>query len=252
MGHEETRRLVPGAKCAVLFLHGIVGTPDHFRIALPLEELVPDDCSLVNLRYPGHGGDVAGFGKSSIDAWRCYANEAFRQLAETHERVILVGHSMGTLFAMQMALERPEKVGALLLVAVPLRPWVRAYGAVNCMRLAFNCIREDRPMEVATRNVCGVTPTPLLWRYMTWIPRMLELFGEIAGTEKQMGKLQVPGIAWQSRKDELVSNMTAKVLRKQDILQVRELENSSHFYYDPADAGQIQQYFLELMKKISG
>ena len=31
MRHFETRRILPGAKNAVLFLHGIVGTPNHFR-----------------------------------------------------------------------------------------------------------------------------------------------------------------------------------------------------------------------------
>lgn len=243
MEYYETRRLVSGAKNAVLFLHGIVGTPNHFRKLIPLEAMVPRDWSVYNIRYPGHGGEVRDFGKSNMDQWRSCARDAFRELAENHEKIFLVGHSMGTLFAMQLALEYPEKVASLFLVAVPLRPWVRLFGAVNCLRLAFGCIREDHPLERATRDVCGVTTTALVWKYIPWIPRFLELFAEIYRTEKGMGKLQLPCIAWQSRKDELVSNFTAPVLRKSGVMEVRELQNSTHFYYAPEDAEQICREF---------
>lgn len=248
MEHFETRKLIPGAKYAVLFLHGIVGTPNHFRIVLPLEELVPGGWSVINVRYPGHGGDVSGFGKSNMDLWRAHARAAFLELAGNHEKIAIVGHSMGTLFAMQLALEFPGKIAFLFLVAAPMRPWVRLFGAVNCLRLAFACIREDNPMEVATRNVCGVTTTPLVWKYIPWIPRFLELFGEIARTERRMGGLQVPCVAWQSRKDELVSNFSAPVLVKSGVMEVHELENSTHFYYTPEDRKNLREDFIKRIR----
>lgn len=58
MEHREYVRIVPGAKTAVLFMHGIVGTPNHFRDLLPLVDLVPDDWSVYNVLLPGHGGTV--------------------------------------------------------------------------------------------------------------------------------------------------------------------------------------------------
>lgn len=252
MKHPETRRIVPGARYAALFLHGIVGTPNHFRVVLPLEELVPGDWSVINVRYPGHGGDVRGFGKSNMDQWRAHARAAFLELSEKHDKILIVGHSMGTLFAMQLALEFPEKVAFLFLVAAPMRPWIRVYGAVNCLRLAFGLIREDHPMEVATRNVCGVTTTPLVWRYIPWIPRFFELFAEIYRTEKVMGNLAVPCVAWQSRKDELVSNFAAPVLQKSGVMEVDELPDSSHFYYAPQDMREVRLCFQDLIKKVSG
>lgn len=248
MKHPELRRLVPGAKYAVLFIHGIVGTPNHFRTQIPLEDLVPDSWSLYNIRLPGHGWGVKEFGQSNIHQWRSYAFAAFAELAKHHEKVVIVGHSMGTLFAMQLALENPEKVASLLLIAAPMRPWVRLFGAVNCLRLAFGSIREDRPLEVATRNVCGLDTTPLLWRYIPWIPRFLELFAEIYRTEKVMGNLKTPCTAWQSKKDELVSNFSAPVLRKSGVMEVHELESSTHFYYAPEDIPKIRQDFLERLR----
>ena len=54
MKHEEMIRIVPGASTAVLFLHGIVGTPNHFVGGVPITEWVPEDWSLHNLLLPGH------------------------------------------------------------------------------------------------------------------------------------------------------------------------------------------------------
>lgn len=250
MEHIETKRLVTGAKYAVLFIHGIVGTPNHFRIVLPLEELVPENWSVYNIRQPGHGGSVEAFGKSNINQWRSHAKDAFDELAEKHEKIVIVGHSLGTLFAMQMALKQPEKVAQLFLVAAPMRPWVRLFGAANCVKLAFGRIREDRPLEWATKHVCGVDATPLLWKYIPWLPRFFELFAEIVRTEKIMGNLKVPCVAWQSRKDELVSNFAAPVLRKRGVMEVHELENSTHFYYGPEDLKALQDDFIKCIKKV--
>lgn len=252
MEHLETRRLVSGAKYAVLFIHGIVGTPNHFRVVLPLEELVPEDWSVYNIRQPGHGGSVEDFSRSNIHQWRSHAMSAFAELADNHEKIVIVGHSLGTLFAMQMALAQPQKVTQLFLVAAPMRPWVRLFGAVNCVKLAFGWIREDRPLEWATRNVCGVEPTPLVWKYIPWLPRFFELFAEIARTEKVMDALSVPCVAWQSKKDELVSNFSTSVLRKNGVMEVYELDGSTHFYYAPEDLAEIRSDFQARLKKISG
>lgn len=252
MQHEETRRIVPGAGYAVLFLHGIVGTPNQFRLLLPLEDLVPPDWSVYNIRYPGHGGEVGDFGRSRMDQWRSHARLAFLELAEKHEKVLIVGHSMGTLFAMQLAQEFPEKVSALFLVAAPMRPWVRLFCMANCLRLAFGIIREDKPYEASFQIACGVRPTPLVWRYFSWIPRILELFGEIHRTEKILDQITVPTIAWQSVKDDLVSNFSAPVLRRSGTILVHELPDSTHFYYAQKDEKLVCEAFTNAIKKISG
>ena len=252
MQHPETRKLVPGARNAVLFLHGIAGSPNQFRKLIPLEPMVPEDLSVFNVRYPGHGGDVRDFGRSSMDLWRSHAREAFLELAERHEKVLIVGHSMGTLFAMQLALEFPERLSGLFLLNVPLRPMPKLFFVANCLRLAFGCIRPDHPWENCFQMACGVTPTALVWRYIRWIPRILELFVEINRTEKVMDGLGVPCIAFQSRKDDLVANRSAVVLRRSGVMDVRELENSTHFYYAPEDADEIFLEFENWMKKVPG
>ena len=45
MEHKEYIRVVPGSKCAILMIHGIVGTPKHFEAFLPL---IPEDWNNLN------------------------------------------------------------------------------------------------------------------------------------------------------------------------------------------------------------
>lgn len=249
MEHTETRKLVPGARNAVLFIHGIVGTPNHFREVLPLENLVPETWSVYNLRLDGHGRDVTDFSHTSMKKWKKQVRDVFQILARSHEKVLIAAHSMGTLFAIQLALENPEKVSELFLVAVPLRPWMELSAMENCLRLAFGKIRADHPREVATRNACGVTTTRKLWLYLGWVPRFLELFGEIIRTEREMGMLRVPCTAFQSQKDELVSNSTQGVLEKNGVKNIVNLPESCHFYYAPYDRKIVQEAFQNYIKK---
>lgn len=249
MEHREFKRLVPGADTAVLLLHGIVGTPNHFRVLIPLQDAVPAVWSVHNLCLPGHGGTVEDFRKSSMEQWRNHAKSTFLELAESHKRVILVGHSMGTLFSLQLAVEFPEKVAGLFLLAVPMRPHVGLTIINSSLRLVFNAIREDKPMETAIASACGSTPTKLVWKYILWLPRFVELFAEIHRTEKILSKLSVPYVIFQSEKDELVANRSAKVLRKYGLRNIRTLPDSGHFYYAPSDRKRVMTSFRNVMKR---
>ena len=239
MEHRETVRIVPDAKTAVLFIHGIVGTPNHFRDVVPLVQLVPENWSFHNILLDGHGGTVDAFAKSSMKKWKTQVWQTFETLALTHDRVILVAHSMGTLFAIQLALEFADRIDNLFLLAVPMRPGLRLFGIANMLKLVFGKIREDRPVELATKQVCGVKTTRKLWKYIGWIPRFLELFAQIRKTEKVMGNLTVPCRAYQSKKDELVMNLSRGVLERNGCFEIVDLPDSTHFYYAPEDRKRI-------------
>lgn len=243
--HKESRRIVPGAKTAVLFIHGICGTPNHFRSVLPLEELVPPVYSVHNLILDGHGSGVMEFGHSSMEQWKRRAWQAFEDLAATHEKVILVGHSMGTLFSIQLAAQYPDKIPFVFLLGVPLRVWLRLFGIRNFIRFGFDRLDQTDPVQKALRLASGITPTKKLWRYLPWIPRMLELFDQMRRTEKLLSALAVPAFSFQSKYDELVSSCTGKILNECGKVQVVTLPKSTHFYYHPDDAQTVRKEFLD-------
>ena len=247
MTHLKYKRIVPEADTAVLFIHGIVGTPDHFRLLIPLEKLVPENWSVHNVLLPGHGGTADDFSASSRDAWKRHVWNAFHELAKDHERIIIAAHSMGTLFALRLAVEYPERIPFLFLLGVPLRPHLRIGMAVASVRMVFGVLPGDHVLWKAG----GVKLTRKIWKYLGWVPRFLDLFKEIYETEKILDQLDVPCVAWQSKKDELVSNLTWKVLKKHNIIDLRSLPNSTHYCYDTSEMDEILADFSHRIKKIS-
>lgn len=241
--HDEYIRIVPGADTAVLFVHGICGTPDHFRELIPLEHLVPEGISLCNLLLDGHGGSVADFAATSGKKWRQQVQKAYEVLAEKHDRILIAGHSMGTLFALQLAAEHPEKVEKLFLLAVPMRPWMKPTLIADLLLMVFGKPENAPPHRSALSKAAGIRTTRKLWQYIPWIPRFLDLFREISRTERIMGDVTAECICWQSQKDELVLRSSERVLERNRSFRIKQLPASSHFYYAPEDREQILKDF---------
>lgn len=245
MKHREYVRIVPGARTAVLLIHGIVGTPDHFRELLPLERVVPEDWSVYNLLLPGHGGSTKDFGNASMERWKRKVWRVFEALSVSHERIVVVGHSMGALFAIQLGLEFPHKIAFLYLIAAPMRPYLGVWAAINSIRLVAGAIRPDHPREAAIAAACGAEPTVRLWEYIPWIPRFAELFREVGQTRRRLGRLTVPCECWQSGRDELVMVSACRVLDRSGRVAVHLLPDSSHFYYTPEEKQIVIRAFRE-------
>lgn len=243
MPHKESIRIVPGAATAVLFLHGICGSPNHFRQLLALEAAVPQDWSFHNLCLDGHCGTVKAFGKSSMKTWQTQVETAFDSLCQKHEKVVLVGHSMGTLFSIRIALRHPEKVAFLFLLASPVRVFVKPRAVKYLLKIAFDFEDETDPVLVSMRNACGIQQTKRLWNYIPWMPRMVELLRLCAKTAKSVSRLRVPCIALQSDHDEMVSRRADRLLENSGRVEVIHLKNSTHFYYSPEDAEVILARF---------
>ncbi len=251
MRHQQFVRLVPGAKTAVLFLHGICGSPNHFRQLLPLEAVVPENWSVYNIVLDGHCKEVADFGRSSMKKWKAQVQSVFDQLCSNHENVILVGHSMGTLLSIELALGNPEKVKQLFLLAVPVKVFVQPRAVGYLLRIAFDRIDPKDPVQIAMRNACGIRQTKKIWKYIPWSARMVELLRLCSKTAKQVGDLSVPCIAFQSEKDEMVSRKASECLRLSGRVEVIELPNSTHFYYTKEDKQLIVQRFRNICVKVN-
>ena len=249
MMHKETVRVLPEAKTAVMLIHGICGSPNHFRQLLPIESHIPEDWSVYNLVLDGHCGSVEDFGRSSMKKWKTQVESVFDDLCRSHDRVVLVGHSMGTLLSIHLALRKPEKIPFLFLLAVPVRVFVQPRAVGYLFRIALDRKDDRDPVLVSMLNGCGITQTKKLWKYIPWTPRMVELLRECSATGKSLTRLRVPCIAWQSDKDEMVSRRAGKCLRESGRVEVHDLPDSTHFYYSDQDAESILQSFWDACDK---
>lgn len=244
MEHQEIIRIVPGAKTAVILCHGIMGSPNHFRDFLPL---IPEDWSDCCLLLDGHGKGVMDFARSSMKKWKAQVFAQLQELMDTHERIIFVAHSMGTLFAFQAAIQYPDKISRLFLLGSPMRPFVRPSTAVNSVLMALGYVNPKSKSAMDMRTCCSINTDWMLWRYLMWIPRFLELFAEIHQTKKLLPRLTVPTRVYQSKKDELVSFSSCKDLEGKPNITLIRLMDSGHFGYGPADLALLTQDFQNMI-----
>ena len=244
MNHQSYIRPGTGPN-AVLLIHGIAGSPAHFRDLVPV---IPAAYSVYNILLDGHSGTVEEFGKSSMAKWKAQVKATLEDLFARHDQVVIVAHSMGTLFAIQAAIDRPDKIPRLFLLSVPTRPWVRPSTVLTCLQVSLGKSGEAAD---AMRGDTGIQLTPKLWKYLSWAPRMVELLCECRRVRSILPRLAVPTQAFQSKVDELVSLCSCRDLENHPYIQNTLLYDSGHFVYGPEDTALLQSKLLETLAEIS-
>jgi pimeloyl-ACP methyl ester carboxylesterase len=113
---DKTEKSAP----TVVFLHGWLMNPSIWASA---ERVITPQSSVVNLWQPAHGDEPGLPENASLKDWSAWL---FAKIGETGTPVVLVGHSMGALVAIQAALDRPDRVAGLVLSGASSRPWSAA------------------------------------------------------------------------------------------------------------------------------
>lgn len=232
-------------KNAVLLIHGIAGSPGHFRELIPA---IPETYSIYNILLDGHSGKAENLGRSSMTKWKAQVQATLTDLFNRHEKVIIVAHSMGTLFAIQAAIDHPDNIPCLFLLAVPTRPWVRFSTLITAVQIAFG--KLDTPATQAMRGETALELTPKLWKYIGWAPRMIELLTQCRRTRKILPLLQVPTQTYQSQEDELVSARSCDDLEHHPFIRNTVLTGSGHFVYGAEDAEFLRAQLRKTLQDI--
>lgn len=119
----QVRREGTAGAPAILLLHGFGGSPYDIR---PLINALPEDIALSAPHLPGHSGHSARelHGIEYIQ-WRHFVHEHATALLEQHDRLVIIGFSLGGLLALDAAMELD--VDAVVLInpytRVPYRPY---------------------------------------------------------------------------------------------------------------------------------
>ena len=241
--HVEYKRIVDGADVAVLFIHGILGTPNHFR---DLIHLVPEDYSVYAMVTAGHCGSVEDFSQSSLEKWEQSVQKAIDELLETHKEIYLVGHSMGTLFSIEQAMKEP-RIKKLFCISIPIKVGIRARMIPMALKVYRNRLKENDVYALALKECYGCTDSKNIFKYLGWIPRFFDLFKLIKRVRKNLIKLDTPCVAYQSIPDELVSPKSIKILKNESNIRVEILKKSTHMYYEPNEMKYLQKEFISFL-----
>lgn len=239
-------RITDGAESAVLMIHGIVGSPIHFRELIPL---IPENWSIYNILLDGHGGQVEDFAHSSMEKWRSQVSSQLDTILQTHRNVLIVAHSMGTLFAIREAIRHPNRVKALFLLSVPLVPGITLRSQWNTT-LAMLGLSKPGSLAMNMTNDSSVHLSPKIWKYLGWIPRFLELLVLMHRTKKLPPQLTVPTLAYHCAHDEMVSHRSCKYLENLPSVRLTHLPDSGHFVYGKDDLALLQRDLSRLIASL--
>ena len=245
MEHKEYINIRNDSTTAILFIHGIVGTPNHFNEFIPL---IPKSFSVYNLLLDGHGKGVKDFSKTSMKKWETQVDSVVEELSVTHEKIYIVAHSLGTLLAIEQAI-KSRTVYKLFLIAVPLSLSLKPKMAINSLKVYFDKISPNDREALAAKKSYGIGEDKNLFNYIGWIPRFLELFAKIRQTRKVINNLNTPCWVYQSEKDEMVSKKSEKYLKQNSCFTINSLEYSGHYYYDEADWNFLLTEFIKWLMK---
>lgn len=232
------------SKATVLFVHGILGSPKRFEELYPL---VPESFSIVKLVLEGHGKKAKDFRKSNIKKWKNHLRNTIISLKNDNQKVILVGHSMGTLLGIKEEIDGVSP-DALFLLNVPLKPHMTWKMMKSCINIVYKKEENLNRQEKLLKDNCSITLTKNPFAYLLWIPRYLELFKEMRKTRPLISKIRHICICFHSKKDELVSQKTYKYLQEAKNIKTYYLENSTHYSNEGEDLVLIKNEFTKLMK----
>ncbi len=225
--HSPVLRLIPTAKIAVIMVHGIVSTPRHFDFIMPI---LPSNCSVHNLLLAGHGGTHKDFAKASMKQWKTQVEQALLQLEETHETIIGIGFSLGSLLLMEASRSHP-KLQQLILLNPPLRPKFPLTMLWQSLRYIHGRVRSENPVELATFLDIGCQLKPGIWRYLSWLPRFAELLIFCHQCRREISRIPVPCQVFLSQKDEMVRHKTQQDFFKLSHAKCRIFARCTHCYY---------------------
>ncbi len=152
-----------GSGPVLLLIHGMAGALDTWRSVI---EPLADRATVLAVDLPGHGSSSPGGGDYSLGSLAAFLRDVLTALG--HNRVTLVGHSLGGGIAMQFSYQFPEMTERLVLVSsgglgLEVNPALRAAslpGAELFLSLTAGAARRASGLAAGVMRAGRVSMSP--------------------------------------------------------------------------------------------
>jgi carboxylesterase len=233
--------------CLVVFIHGYMGSPRQFDYLA--EAVRQDGCSTAALLLPGHGGSAKYFSSGSFERWQGHVDAEVERLSVDHDRILLVGHSMGGLLAINAAVKLSGHVRGIFTIACPFKVTNFSIYALRVrLRQVFG--RKDDPIKSTYFSNCSVTLSPSLILHSAKPTAEFKML--MLAARETLPRVRVPVTAVYSSSDELTSIESLGVLFSELTEAPFEqvlLSDSLHVYYPEHEQLMIRQALAKLIMR---
>ena len=208
LSHEPIYHENSETKNLAVFIHGFMGTPHQFDgLAESVHSL---GFSTAALLLPGHGSTVKDFSSTKMERWQSHVNAEIERFSRSHQKIYLVGHSMGCLLAINAAVKHSSSVCGLFLIAGPFKLRFFSFYSTK-IRLKLLFYRRSHPMKSEYLAASSVPLRPsLVWRV---IKPYFELKKLARLAKGRLQDIRVPVKAVYSKADDLVATRGLEILK---------------------------------------
>lgn len=141
---------LPGGRHGVLLIHGFTGLPAELR--LMGEYLNERGFTVLAIRLAGHGTTVEDLSRMEHEDWMDSVRDGFSILSGACERISVVGHSMGAVFALLLSME--AEIAHVVSLGAPIM--IAPEQGIEHLPTREACI--DRYVPKARRKLTNVPP----------------------------------------------------------------------------------------------
>ena len=242
---SDAFELGPGGRAAVLCLHGLTGTP--WEVRAPAEALASVGFRCVGPVLPGHVSRWEELAQTPRSAWVDAALEAFDNLAQGHDRVYVLGLSMGGLLALLVAARRP--VAGAVIMAAPLRLSLYVEVGVRILHpFVSSVVRVPRIRDPQAREQHpGYRRMPL-----KAVRQFLALQREV---ESELPSVTGPAQLIYSHGDPTAPAWNAQRIRarlRSDQVEIIYLGDSGHVITVDREALQVREHVVAFLERTEG
>jgi len=245
--HEPYFRKNPADRGLVVFIHGFMGSPNQFDEWSDAAQ--QHGYSTAALLLPGHGSTAKVFGAGTFERWQGHVNTEVEAFSRDYDNILLAGHSMGGLLAINAAVGCVGFVRGILTIACPFK---LNFFTADVLKTRFKQLlsKKDDPIKATYLSTCSIQQSPsLIWHI---IRPKAELEKLMATAHDNLPNVSVPVTAVYSSSDELTSIESLGILYSgltgatfEQVL----LSYSLHSYFTQDESELIKQALWKLMSR---
>ena len=239
-----------GADTLVLFVHGFMGSPNQFEYYA--NHLRAHNVAVAAVLLPGHGGSSASFSKHALNSWQEHLQTQLEHYAQRYSNIVLVGHSMGGLLALNASTNRANKVSGVFGIATPAKVHLFSPKAIwNKIKLVFypkhHIIKQAYLQANSVQIGIG-----FLFGCLRPVRGLYQL---IQTARNNLAQVTVPVVLVHSRCDETVPHKSGSILSAglcNTSCKTILINNALHAYYPADEREQILCEIMQLIQTVTG